>query len=82
MKSYEDEDGNHAEGGMHVATGRPGGGVDPIELGWQHRYSADDIVAEVLECGHNIVATVFLECGAMYRADGPLEMRCVGETEW
>ena len=39
----------------------------------------DDIVADV-SAGHNIVKTVFLECGAMFRADGPLEMRCVGET--
>jgi predicted TIM-barrel fold metal-dependent hydrolase len=82
LESYGDEDGNAAEGELHVATGRPGGGVDPVALGWQHRCSADDIVAEVLECGHNIVATVFLECGAMYRAGGPVEMQCVGETEW
>jgi len=30
--------------------------------------------------GHNIVQTVFLECHAMYRKEGPLEMRPVGET--
>src|SRR5713226_8372873 len=32
--------------------------------------------------GHNVVATVFLECHSMYRADGPPEMRPVGETEF
>jgi len=32
--------------------------------------------------GHNIVSTVFLECQAMFRADGPVEMRPVGEVEF
>jgi predicted TIM-barrel fold metal-dependent hydrolase len=32
--------------------------------------------------GHNIVSTVFVECDAMYRADGPERFRCVGETEF
>ena len=26
--------------------------------------------------------TVFAQCGAFYRADGPAEMRCIGETEF
>lgn len=34
------------------------------------------------EGGHNIVATVFAECGAMYRQDGPAELRSVGEVEF
>ena len=32
--------------------------------------------------GHNIVSTVFLECRAMYRKDGPREMAPVGEVEF
>ena len=32
--------------------------------------------------GHNIVATVFAECGAMYRTAGPPELRSVGEVEF
>lgn len=32
--------------------------------------------------GHNIVATVFVECRSFYRADGPEEMKPVGETEF
>ena len=32
--------------------------------------------------GHNVVSTVFVECMAMYRADGPEAMRPVGETEF
>jgi L-fuconolactonase len=32
--------------------------------------------------GHNIIGTVFVECGADYRKDGPEPMRPVGETEY
>ncbi len=46
-----------------------------------HRYLMDEILADI-NCGHNIVSTVFIECGAMYRATGPDEMRVVGETEF
>lgn len=46
-----------------------------------HRYFLDDFVADA-HTGHNIVATVFEECHAMYRASGPQAMRPVGETEF
>ena len=45
------------------------------------RYLLDEILAD-LNCGHNVVSTVFIECGAMVRADGPVAMRMVGETEF
>src|SRR5438105_6038962 len=32
--------------------------------------------------GHGVIATVFVECMSMYRADGPATMRPVGETEF
>ncbi len=32
--------------------------------------------------GHNVVSTVFMECGSMYRASGPEAMKPVGETEF
>ena len=32
--------------------------------------------------GHNVVSTVFMECGSMYRADGEPAMQPVGETEF
>jgi hypothetical protein len=32
--------------------------------------------------GHNVTQSVFVECGAMYRADGPAEMKPVGEIEF
>jgi hypothetical protein len=46
-----------------------------------HRYLLDELCAD-LATGHNIVATVFLECRSMYRAAGPAEMPPVGETEF
>jgi predicted TIM-barrel fold metal-dependent hydrolase len=45
------------------------------------RYLLDELMAD-LSSGHNIRATVFLECTSMYRADGPAALRCVGETEF
>ena len=32
--------------------------------------------------GHNIVSTVFIECGAKYKTDGPAALQPVGETEF
>ena len=46
-----------------------------------HRYFLHDFLADVAT-GHNLVATVFIECHSMYRAAGPAEMRPVGETEF
>ncbi|HEV7383854.1 MAG TPA: amidohydrolase family protein, partial [Phenylobacterium sp.] len=45
------------------------------------RYLLDELLADT-GSGHNVRATVFVECGAMYRADGPVELRGVGETEF
>jgi len=45
------------------------------------RYLLDDLLADT-NSGHNIVSTVFIECGAMYKDDGPEAMRPVGETEF
>ena len=46
-----------------------------------HRYLLHEFLADV-RTGHNVVATVFMECHSMYRASGPAEMRPVGETEF
>jgi L-fuconolactonase len=46
-----------------------------------HRYLLHELLAD-LRTGHNVVATVFLQCHAMYRANGPEEMRPIGETEF
>ena len=58
--------------------------VDPHHHLWDRpgwRYLIDDLLADTNQ-GHNIVGTVFVQCRAMHRADGPSEMRPVGETEF
>ncbi len=45
------------------------------------RYLLHELVADI-HCGHNVRATVFIEARAMYRADGPQELRPVGEVEF
>lgn len=45
------------------------------------RYLLPEFLAD-LNTGHNVVATVFVQCHAMHRASGPEEMRPVGETEF
>ncbi|HEV3394912.1 MAG TPA: amidohydrolase, partial [Xanthobacteraceae bacterium] len=47
----------------------------------QERYLLDEILDD-LAGGHNVVSTVFIECGAMFKPDGPEAYRCVGETEF
>ena len=58
--------------------------VDPHHHLWQRSgndYLFHDLLADTQE-GHNIVATVFVDCHSMYRKDGPAELRCTGETEF
>jgi predicted TIM-barrel fold metal-dependent hydrolase len=45
------------------------------------RYLLDELMADT-GSGHNVIGTVFVECGAFYKAQGPVEMRVVGETEF
>lgn len=50
-----------------------------------HRHVRHYLLKELLEDtggSHNIVQTVFLECRSMYRKDGPMELRPIGETEF
>src|SRR5262245_22229481 len=57
---------------------------DPHHHLWDHpgrRYLLDELLADT-GSGHRVVATVFVECMSMYRADGPPAMRPVGETEF
>ena len=56
---------------------------DPHHHLWDHpqsRYLLDELLADTR--GHRVVTTVFVECGSMYRADGPPALRPVGETEF
>lgn len=58
--------------------------IDPHHHLWDYpgsRYLLDELLAD-MGSGHNVVATVFVECGAMYRADGPDHLKPVGETEF
>ncbi|MSQ52846.1 MAG: hypothetical protein EXR28_13265 [Betaproteobacteria bacterium] len=58
---------------------------DPHHHLWQRAPGDKYLLAEVLgdvDCGHNIVSTVFIEFRTQYRADGPEELKRVGETEF
>ena len=58
--------------------------VDSHHHLWDHlgsRYLLDELLADV-NSGHNIVATVFIQCGSGYRTSGPEEMRPIGESEF
>ena len=57
---------------------------DPHHHLWDHpgrRYLLDELLADTAS-GHNVVATVFVECMSMYRASGEPASRPVGETEF
>src|SRR6266481_2386835 len=45
------------------------------------RYLLHELTADI-NCGHNVRSTVFIETRGMYRPDGPVEMRPVGEVEF
>ena len=59
--------------------------IDPHHHMWRTsglpEYLLDDLWEDT-EAGHNIVKTVFMECGAEYRSDGPQHLKVVGETEF
>ncbi|MBR0660946.1 amidohydrolase family protein [Neoroseomonas oryzicola] len=58
--------------------------VDPHHHLWDREaecYLLDDLLRDTAE-GHDIRATVFIQCGSMYRASGPEEARSLGETEF
>ena len=59
--------------------------IDPHHHLWDRgeltdRYMLEELVEDTKE--HNVRQTVFVECSAMYRADGPEEFKVVGETEF
>jgi predicted TIM-barrel fold metal-dependent hydrolase len=58
--------------------------IDPHHHLWDRpgsKYYLDELL-EDLNAGHNVVATVFLQCFWAYRTSGPEAMRPVGETEF
>src|SRR5579884_1349364 len=60
--------------------------IDPHHHLWNtparhpQKYLFEDLAADAK--GQNVRQTVFIECGAMYRLEGPEESRVVGETEF
>jgi len=58
--------------------------VDPHHHLWDrpgNRYLLEDILADT-NSGHNIIATVFVQCRAFHRAGGDLALQPIGETEF
>ncbi|HCX12171.1 MAG TPA: amidohydrolase, partial [Hyphomonas sp.] len=58
--------------------------IDPHHHLWPQAdmyYNVPEFLAD-LTSGHNVVQTVFMECGAAYREDGPDHLKPVGETEF
>ena len=52
--------------------------VDPHMHLWQHKsgykYFVEEFGRDVAASGHDVQATVYVECGQMYRASGPAQM--------
>ncbi len=46
-----------------------------------HRYLLEEYQAD-LASGHHVIASVYVECSAMYRKSGPEALRSVGEAEF
>jgi L-fuconolactonase len=55
------------------------GGLAVVRVTRRSRYLIDDYIEGL--GGHNVVATVAVEAHTMYRPDGPMALRPVGETE-
>lgn len=65
-----------------IDPGRPI--IDPHHHLWRRpngSYLVEDLWRDT-GSGHNIVKTVFVECGAEYLPDGPEYLRCLGETQF
>jgi L-fuconolactonase len=58
--------------------------IDPHHHLWRRpgfgSYMLEDLWLDT-DAGHAVEKTVFIECRAFYREDGPAELRSVGETE-
>ncbi len=59
--------------------------VDPHHHLWRHpglpEYLLEDLWDDT-RTGHRVERTVFMECGAEYRKDGPAHLRSLGEVEF
>src|SRR5438105_2831053 len=58
--------------------------IDPHHHLWdapRYRYMFPELLAD-LGSGHNIVATMYEQAREMYRADGPEDLKSLGQTEF
>lgn len=58
--------------------------IDPHHHLWirgQKQYTLAEFRSDT-DTGHSIEKTVFIECRALYRNNGPQHLRCLGETEF
>jgi predicted TIM-barrel fold metal-dependent hydrolase len=58
--------------------------VDPHHHLWDRgglRYMIEDM-ADDIASGHNVIATVYVDCRSMYRKNGPEAFRPIGEVEF
>ena len=55
---------------------------EPHKIFLQKVYLIDEYSNDILDSGHNITQTVFAQCHAFYREDGPEHMRCIGEVDF
>ncbi|MCU1597693.1 MAG: amidohydrolase [Glaciihabitans sp.] len=61
--------------------------IDPHHHLWAEAHGAGNGLYPVEQFlddtrSQHLLGSVFIECGAMYRADGPIEFRPIGETEY
>jgi len=61
--------------------------IDPHHHLWLESLRRDfaypiDELGKDATSGHNILATVYIQCVTQYRASGPEHLKTVGETEW
>ncbi|MDP5071210.1 MAG: amidohydrolase family protein [Congregibacter sp.] len=59
--------------------------IDPHHHLWPNMmgdiYNVDELAIDT-GAGHNIIGTVFMECGTCYREEGPEHEKSLGETEY
>ncbi len=78
---------------VHDGDARPIVAIDPgLEIVDSHHHlwansrgayeTPEEFRAQFASGGHNIVASIYVECGAMNRTEGPAAMRAVGEAEF
>jgi L-fuconolactonase len=57
-------------------------GAVPGMAGDSKPFLLQEMLGLLNDAGHRVTRTVYVECHSMYRKDGPMEMRPIGETEF